>query len=160
VPPPTRLATVDDADELTRLRSLMFEAMGRDTSSAAWRAACAAHFRTGLSGGGHLAGIVVEDAGGGLAACGIIEFVDRIPSPHSPSGRWAYISTISTDPAHRRRGMAAAVMDGLLGPAHARRLDRVELHATELGRPLYERLGFRLREGAPEMTLSLLHPPP
>jgi ribosomal protein S18 acetylase RimI-like enzyme len=137
----------------------MFEAMGGDTSGPEWRDACIAYFQRGL-GAGQLAGVVVDAESGALAACGVIEFVDRIPSPRNPTGRWAYISTISTDPEHRRQGLATAVMEGLLHLAHARQLHVVELHATDEGRPLYERLGFRPRDGAWEMALRIVYPPP
>jgi hypothetical protein len=50
-------------------------------------------------------------------------------------------------------------MTELLGLAAERGVDVVELHATDEGRPLYERLGFVDRPGAPALRLALKDPP-
>jgi ribosomal protein S18 acetylase RimI-like enzyme len=133
----------------------MFEAMGVDGRAAAWEPACIAFLAEGF-GKPDVVGMVVDAPdGGGLAASGVIELTRTIPSPRSPHGTAAYISTISTDPRWRRRGMAAAIMDALLVVARAAGIDNVDLHATEEGRPLYERLGFVERPGNPALRLAL-----
>ena len=158
-----RTATPADAREITRLRRLMFTAMGLDCDVAAWEEACVEWFERNLGPGGvgDVVGVVVDapDGSARLVACGVIELSRSIPSPRSPRGTSAYISTISTEPTWRRRGMAAAIMDALLTVARARGVDNVDLHATEAGRPLYERLGFVERPGAPALRLSLVDPP-
>jgi len=49
---------------------------------------------------------------------------------------------VYTDPAWRRRGVARAVMEAILAWCRRRRFTRIRLHASDLGRPLYESLGF------------------
>ena len=49
---------------------------------------------------------------------------------------------VYTEAAHRRRGVARALMDVMLGWCRDRDISRVLLHASDEGRPLYETLGF------------------
>jgi GNAT superfamily N-acetyltransferase len=54
-----------------------------------------------------------------------------------------YVALVATDPDHQRRGHAEAAMRGALDAAAARHGDRpTVLHATEAGRPVYERMGY------------------
>jgi Acetyltransferase (GNAT) family len=85
----------------------------------------------------------------------VIEFEQRIPSPWNPSGAYAYISSMSTEPAWRRRGCARAILDELLHEARSRGFGRIELHATVEGAALYRSAGFRGRDGGEEMRLEL-----
>jgi ribosomal protein S18 acetylase RimI-like enzyme len=153
-----RRATAADAAEITRLRRVMFASMGVDCDAVAWEPACIAFFEAHLGGQDVVAMVVDAPDGHGLAASGVIELSRLIPSPNAPAGTSGYISTISTDARWRRRGMAAAVMEALLAVARDRGVDNVDLHATDEGRPLYERLGFEARGGSPALRLRL-HPP-
>jgi GNAT superfamily N-acetyltransferase len=55
-----------------------------------------------------------------------------------------YVALVATDPGHQRRGYAEAAMRAALEASAARHGDRpTVLHATEAGRPVYERMGYR-----------------
>lgn len=55
-----------------------------------------------------------------------------------------YVALVATLPGHQRRGYAEAVMRYALDVSAARFGDRpTTLHATEAGRPIYERMGYR-----------------
>jgi len=56
--------------------------------------------------------------------------------------RLAWIGMVLTDPAWRRRGLARRLMEHSLAFTERRRIEWVKLDATEMGRPLYARLGF------------------
>jgi GNAT superfamily N-acetyltransferase len=132
----------------------MFDAMGIDASGEAWRASAERHLHQVLAAGDVVAA-VVDAPGGGLAAGGVIEFQERIPSPGNPSGRGAYVSNMSTGVAWRRRGLARAVLAELLAEARRRGVDRIELHATDDGMGLYRSVGFVPRTGGgAEMRLA------
>ena len=49
---------------------------------------------------------------------------------------------VYTNPEHRGRGLARMLMEHILGWARAQGFATVELHASDEGRPLYEKLGF------------------
>jgi GNAT superfamily N-acetyltransferase len=54
-----------------------------------------------------------------------------------------YVCLVATTPAHRRRGYAEAVMrHALQGAAEAHGERPTVLHATDAGRPIYERMGY------------------
>lgn len=147
---PARAATAGDIPELVRLRALLFERMERDLGpppdpdqgpGGGWRAACAAEFRARLADG--TMGVFVVDGGAGrLAACGIGLIDHRMPGPYTPNGRSGHISGMVTDPAHRRRGHARAIMTELMRWFGERGVRRVELHATSDGEALYRSFGF------------------
>jgi GNAT superfamily N-acetyltransferase len=54
-----------------------------------------------------------------------------------------YVALVATDPAHQRRGYAEAAMRRALDVAAERHGDVPSfLHATDAGRPIYERMGY------------------
>jgi ribosomal protein S18 acetylase RimI-like enzyme len=55
-----------------------------------------------------------------------------------------HVMCVATMPAHQRRGYAEAVMRHSLAQAsRATGLTRTTLHATEAGKPAYQRMGYR-----------------
>jgi GNAT superfamily N-acetyltransferase len=61
-----------------------------------------------------------------------------------PDGVSAYIYNMFTVPDFRKQGIAHQIMRLLMQEAKQRNITRVELHATEMGSPLYKELGFHL----------------
>jgi GNAT superfamily N-acetyltransferase len=139
-----RRAAVADTAELIRLRAVMFEAMGIDAGGRAWRDAFAAQLHNHLHPGETLAGFVIDDptAPGLLAACGLGRINTRFPGAANPTGRVGYLASVATDPHHRRRGYASAILAALLDWFDARGVRTVELHATPSGEPMYRAAGF------------------
>ncbi len=63
-----------------------------------------------------------------------------------------YILSMYTERRARRRGVATAILRACIDWATRHRYPRIILHASEMGRPVYERLGF---EASREMRLNL-----
>lgn len=145
-----RLAVPGDAHEIVRLRQLMFHAMGVTSIDSTWLVPAEQHLTRAIA-SDHTVAVVVDAPRGGLAGCGVIEFQQRIPSPSNPTGRTGYVSTVSTDPDWRHRGIARAVLVRLLAEAEHRATGRVELHATPDGIDLYRTAGFVELETGREM---------
>jgi GNAT superfamily N-acetyltransferase len=59
----------------------------------------------------------------------------------------AWIGTVLTLPDYRRRGLARMLMTHALAYLEKRRVRCIKLDATDMGRPLYESLGFRVETG-------------
>jgi GNAT superfamily N-acetyltransferase len=55
----------------------------------------------------------------------------------------AWIGMVLTDPAYRGRGLARRLMEHTLEYLRRERVHWIKLDATAMGRPVYERLGFR-----------------
>jgi len=73
-------------------------------------------------------------------------------------GPQALVLNVHAEPGWRRRGIAEALMRAVLACADAAAMSSVVLHASDAGRGLYERLGFRptnemIYHGAP-VTLA------
>jgi GNAT superfamily N-acetyltransferase len=140
-----RRATSSDAEALTRLRGFMHEAMG-DALTEQWHARCVEDFRRRLASEQFVA-FVVED-GGDVVSGGAGWLEEHLPSPYALDARRGQIASMSTHPAHRRRGHGRQVLEALMGWFAERDIPRVGLRATPDGQPLYEALGFRSLAGA------------
>jgi ribosomal protein S18 acetylase RimI-like enzyme len=139
-----RRAGPADAEELTRLRALMFEDMGRDMSryDATWWQRNADHFAVRLLDREQFAAFVVDGGAAKLAASSVGWLNQHLIGAANPSGKTGYVANVATDPAHRRRGYARATMVALLAWLRHTGTAVVDLHATPDAEPLYRSLGF------------------
>ena len=142
-----RRCTVEDAAELTRLRALMHTAMGADPAAEGWAQACEAAFARRLAQPDRFAAFVVEDDGRAVCS-GVGWLEEHLPQPGTLDGRRGHLASMSTEPAHRRRGHGRAVLTALMDWFAELGVPRVDLRATEHGRALYEDVGFRVLGGA------------
>lgn len=152
-----RRATPDDAEELTRLRVVMFGAMGHDVTGAdaAWRRRAAQHFRDRLRDTSEFAAFVVDKpADPGLAACAAGWLNPHLMGLRNFSARRGYIANTCTDPGYRGRGYGQATMSCLVQWMRAAGVAAVDLHAAREGEPLYRSLGFT-EPNTPALTLRL-----
>jgi ribosomal protein S18 acetylase RimI-like enzyme len=60
----------------------------------------------------------------------------------APNGRTGYILNIFTLPGFRGNGIASSLVQKLIEEARQMKIDKVELHATKVGEPVYRKLGF------------------
>jgi GNAT superfamily N-acetyltransferase len=94
----------------------------------------------------------VIEAEGGIVASGAVLFSEWLPRPNDLTGRLAYLHSVYTQPAYRRRGLARRIVQAAIDACRADGLRRLALHASDAGQPLYESMGFRLTN---EMRLIL-----
>jgi GNAT superfamily N-acetyltransferase len=142
---PIRAATLEptDLDAIVRHRRTMFLDMGyRDERALD---AMSVRFRPWLQkkmeAGEYLAWFALA-ADSSIAAGLGLWLMDWAPHMVS-SGPWrGNIVNVYTEPAHRRMGMARALMEIALEWCAANGVGAVILHASPEGRPLYESLGF------------------
>jgi ribosomal protein S18 acetylase RimI-like enzyme len=148
-----RPATPDDIPELVRLRTLLFTDLtgvwGPLPAVAGWAERCAGALAEQLA--GDEMRIAVIDGGTGLASCGMGVIDRRLPAPYNPGGLVGHVFGVVTDPAHRKRGHARAIMEDLLRWFDGHGLRRVDLNASPDGQGLYRGLGF---DDHPDPTLS------
>jgi GNAT superfamily N-acetyltransferase len=136
-------ATITDVPELVRLRRMMFEAMGFDDPAQldAVGAASKAYFTKAIPAMQFHGWLAITSPGLVVGSGGVV--IDQHPpGPRNLLGRVGYIMNLVTDPAYRRRGIARRVMHVMLSWLEERGVQCMALHATEVGRPLYEELGF------------------
>jgi GNAT superfamily N-acetyltransferase len=122
--------TVEELDRMVEVaRPWLAQALA-DRSYRHWLA---------LDGSGRVAG------GGGILLC------PWPPSPQFPCTQRAVILNVYTEPEFRKRGIARQIMLAILKWSQQQGLGDVNLHASQEGRPLYQKLGF---EATNEMRLK------
>jgi len=110
-----------------------------------------AQFRTYLPGkieSGQFVGVLGEV--GTDVACAAFLLVEECPATREiPRGRLGKSINVYTYPQYRRQGYASQILERIIAEARALDLDAIDLEATNVGRTVYERLGFSVREFAP-----------
>jgi GNAT superfamily N-acetyltransferase len=147
-----REATTDDVAHLVRHRRLMYEDMGyndpRDLSNMV--ATCEPYLAKALA-NGTLRGWLAC-AGDRVVAGGAILISPWPSHPYDGQCRRATILNMYTDREVRRQGVARELMQTMIDWCRKEGFVHVDLHASEMGRSLYESLGF---EKTNEMRLKL-----
>ena len=137
-----RAATVDDVDDIVRLRCLMFESMGYDdpTKLTELATACRPYFDRAVPSGRYI-GWLACTAGAAVASIGVV-VDEHPPGPGNEGGRVGYIMNLCTDPAYRRQGLARQLLTQALDWIRAQGIATAALHASDMGRSLYTEFGF------------------
>ena len=144
-------ATAADAGALARHRAEMFRDMGElpaglyDTLIDAARA----YLTQAVTDGRYVGWVAQLDAGSreiiGGAGLQLRELLPRpdVARERLVRGPQGLIVNVYTERAWRRKGVADALMRELLQWCLGHGIESVVLHASDDGRPLYEKLGFR-----------------
>lgn len=138
-----RQATEADIPMLVAMRMALFCEVGELPHPAADPALIQAterYFTNAFLSGSALSWLAEVDKQ--VVAAGTLAMFVRPPYPGNLAGREAYLLNMYTLPDYRKQGVASALLDAMAAEAIARRFGKVWLHASEAGRPLYERIGF------------------
>lgn len=138
-----RAATLDDMELLIRHRRGMLEDMGRypqalfdqhDRDYEPWA-------RQRLE-SGELVGFIADVEGRAVAsAC--LWLKERQPVPGFRGGRVPYLMSVFTERDCRKQGHAAKLTQAAMEWAKEKGYPLVALHASAMGRGIYEKLGFQ-----------------
>ena len=142
--PVIRRATLADVEALARLRLALLREMGnvRDESQEApLLDAIRDYLRWKMATDEFLAW--VAEADGQVVAISGLVFFERPPDAGNAAGVDAYLMNMYTLPAWRGRGIARVLLDEIIGFVRTTPARRIWLHATDIGRPVYESAGFR-----------------
>lgn len=91
---------------------------------------------------------------GKLAGCASICWLNVMPTYSHPTGKRGHIMNVYTRSEYRRMGVARKMVEFLISEARARGVTHISLDATEMGRPLYEELGFYSSEESMGLDLK------
>ena len=151
-------ASAADGPQLVELRLAYLREDGGDMepeAEGAFRERLEAYFPAHLD--RDLLAFAARGEGGEILACCFLLLCEKPPGLAFPTGRVGAVLNVYTRPAFRRLGLARGLMALLLEEARARKLDLVELKATQAGYPLYRGLGFR-DEGGKYRAMRLNDP--
>ena len=78
-----------------------------------------------------------------IVATSGISFYRLPPNKSCPSGNVAYISNMFTYPQYRKQGIATKLFALSVDEAKQRGCTKISLNATDMGRSIYEKYGFK-----------------
>jgi GNAT superfamily N-acetyltransferase len=147
-----RNATPQDAALITEQRHKMFGDNGFGSESAldAADARFEPWVRERLQDGRYV-GLLLEEEGKVVAGAGIF-FADFPPHWMDPQPLRAYVLNVYTSPESRGKGYAKRLMAAVLEECGKRGVPTVVLHASPMGKPVYEGMSFKATD---EMMLRL-----
>ena len=136
-----RRATLADIPHLLHHRRAMFLEIGNSEEEIAPTIEAARlYLDWALADGSCRAWVAVHRAsviGGGFI---VFAHWPAVPGSGKPCRPW--ILNVYVEPAFRRRGIARALMETMIQHCREENFPFVSLHASDLGRPLYEQMGF------------------
>lgn len=83
-----------------------------------------------------------------VVGCASLSYIWIMPTFSHPSGNRAHLMNVYTRADHRRMGISKKLVEMLIEEAREKGVTEISLDATEMGRPLYEALGFTASESA------------
>jgi GNAT superfamily N-acetyltransferase len=101
---------------------------------------------------GRLIGVIARTPEGKVAGSGCIWLREEQPRPTSKGFEMPYLMSMYTEKGFRRKGVGKLIVKRAIRWSRDHGYERLVLHASKEGRPLYEKLGF---EPSTEMRLRL-----
>lgn len=150
-----RLADNNDLETLVRVRLDFFREMFPPQPSKDQDVLAATLRRHYLEHLGQTFWAVLAEDGGRTAGASFLNIYERPANPGMPNGRMGELSNVFTYPQYRSRGLATAMVRRLIQAAEERGVARIDLSASEAGRPVYEKLGFEADQRHTRMHLRL-----
>jgi len=138
-----RLATPDDAATIARHRAQMFQDTGRLDAerAAAMQERLIPMLGPMLASGEYVGWLLVAEDSAVVGGAGV-QMRTLLPRPETFVAREALVVNVYIEPPYRRRQLARRLMGAILDWSRAQSIERVALHPSSMGRPLYESLGF------------------
>ncbi|MBE5793808.1 MAG: GNAT family N-acetyltransferase [Clostridiales bacterium] len=141
-----RYATYADLDFLVEERLRFIKVGPTHPNYADIRDNCRAFFENGLK--EMTCDAVIAEDNGRCVGTAIAFYYLSVPSSRNHTGRNAYITSVFVEPDYRRQGIASEMLRRIVSRAQAYGCVNIMLTATEMGKPLYEKLGFIQTPGA------------
>lgn len=147
-----RRADLDDVTTLVRFRSALFKEMGilKKDQEKSFEEACEQYFTQFIPQDKFISWIA-EDNGNVVAVSGLV-FFQKPPSPGNTSGKEAYIMNMYTLTKWRKKGIASRLLQEIIRFLNQEQITSISLHATEVGRSVYEKNGFSLMDNEMKLT--------
>lgn len=150
---PLREASIEDIPAMAEHYRMMFEEICEQkgehldiAKAAEIEKAYALKLETELRSGICTAWVIEDN--GKIVASGGVTFVSFVPNLSDLSSKVAYLHGMYTEKSHRNRKCAQHIIDAVIQHCRAYGVNRIILAASEAGKTIYEKIGFR---STPEM---------
>jgi GNAT superfamily N-acetyltransferase len=150
-----KIAVRDDIETLLKFRlAYLREAFaGADYDEAEITAALRDYFNRNI--GGAFTAYIAQIDGESVSVIFLVR-VEKPANLNFLNGKTAMLMNVCTLKRYRRRGIADALLKRVISDAKAEAISCIDLTATEMGKALYEKNGFRELDGnSSEMRLKL-----
>ncbi len=97
---------------------------------------------------------VIASDGETLVGWASLSYTWIMPTFSHPTGNRAHLMNVYTRADYRRRGISKKMVEILIDEAKENGVTEISLDATEMGRPLYESLGFKASDSCMVMDLE------
>lgn len=141
-----RKTTKDDLEILMNIRLEMLREVNHLPKEYEFDEAFIRESRTYFEDG--LQTTVVAFDGEKAVGCASISYIWIMPTFAHPTGKRAHLMNVYTREDHRRMGISKKMVELLIDEAKQNGVTEISLDATEMGRPLYESLGFVASDSA------------
>ena len=149
-----RKASLADLEILTETRIEVLRAanqLSADVDMSEVKYQSHKYYQNALKNDTHLAYLVFDEET--FVGAGGISYFQVMPTFHNPTGKKAYIMNMYTNPKYRRQGIAFKTLDLLVADARKKGIVAISLEATDMGRPLYEKYGFKKMNNEMELPI-------
>ena len=150
-----RKATLDDIELLINVRIDFLRDAGNITTNEEeklMRKSNEEFLKEVLINGSYVQWLALES--NKIVATSSVSFYKLPPHRLMPSGKTAYIANIYTYLEYRKQGIAYKLLSLSVEEAKNYGCDRVTLHATDMGKTIYEKFGFKSKND--EMVYPIL----
>ena len=135
-----RKLTAEDLDPFIRMRIAQLREEGA-TEQLDLVPALKDYYHRHLEDGTFVSWLAVD--GEKIVGTSGMSFVEKPPYFSCPSGRIGLLSSMYTDPAYRRRGIARELLGRVVEEARAYGCGSVQITASDMGVLLYSNFGFQ-----------------
>ena len=136
-----RLATVSDIDALVQSRLEMLRVVNNLQNDYTFGEDFVQASRDYFREGDQITVFALDDDK--IVGCASICFLQIMPTFSHPTGKRAHLMNVYTEADYRRKGIAYIMTTMLIEEAWNRGATEISLDATESGRPLYRKCGFK-----------------
>ena len=147
-----RIATKEDIDILMSIRLEMLQKVNELSDNYVFSDEFIANSKGYFLQGNQTTGIALEN--GKVVACASMSYIEIMPTFSHPTGNRAHLMNVYTNANYRRQGVARKLVQMLIDEARGKGVTEISLDATDLGRPLYETLGFCASDECMVMNLA------
>ncbi len=143
-----RKATIHDMNDLLKVRMDFLRDVGSvntEDEETLLLEANEAFLAKTLADGSYVQWLAVDD--GKIVATGSVSFYLLPPNKKLPNGKAAYIANMFTYPEYRNQGIASKLLALVVEEAKKFGCKKVLLNATEMGKAIYLKFGFKDSQG-------------
>lgn len=144
-----RITTAEDIDLLMESRLVMLREVNNLPEDYEYSEELVNSSKDYFLNGDQTTVLALDD--GKIAGCASMSYFTIMPTFSHPTGKRAHLMNVYTDPSYRGQGIAKKMVNMLIEDSWSKGATEISLDATVMGRPLYERLGFKASTEA--MTL-------